>query len=150
MLHAVVLLAAETLLARACWLLVPSGDSHHAAPGLCLQFAGVAVGPQQPLGTCRQAGRATVLPGHGLDLHLGALLTVTLAIALYLQCSSSPAFTGLWPKPGFGVAPISARELFPISTTYVWLQKLQNLNFFKLTQETSFNWIVSVVPAMKP
>lgn len=56
---------------------------------------------------------------------------------------------GLWSKTGFRVVLTSERAICPVPTIYVWLQILQNLNF-KWTQEISFNWTVSVVPAMKP
>lgn len=108
----------------------------------------VAMWHQQWPGTCCQAGKATVLPGCGLVLC--ALLKVTNHHSGPVRLLQPYFQSYLWSKHRFGVASTSASEICPISTNFLWLQVLQNLNFFKLIQETSFNWTFSVVPALQP
>lgn len=115
-----------------------NGDRQHAAPVFAYSL-------QELLPDFRQSDSFTwPWPDHGA---LSPPVTGHRPAPAKLH---QPCFQpGLWSKPGFRVPLTSARAICPVPLIYVWLQILQNLNF-KLTQETSFNWIFSVVPAMKP
>lgn len=139
-----VLWAAETLVTA------HNTNSHHATASLCLQFRGVAARTQQWPGACCQTDGATILPSCGLVLcNCAFLLAVTLAIILVLWGSSSPTFS-----PVFG--PTLDLELLLLQQVWftLFLQSFCGFIYCKilisLTQETSSNWIFSVVPALEP
>lgn len=119
----------ETPFSGACW----SPCSMTTFVMLQLVFAGVVDRPQRPPSTYCQSYSFTWSWPFRLDLHV--LLPSSdsghsLVPAVLLQpCNSA------WSKTGRGVAPTSAREICPIPTVNMWLQILQSLNFFKLTQK---------------